>query len=48
MDELDYLFLMRRLARNSCPLCRQIIPDPLVSQSAFVHRFDPAQWHRHG
>jgi hypothetical protein len=52
MDPLDYYFLLRKLARDSCPICRQIVPDPLLSQAAFSHRFDPRQYHecraRHG
>ena len=45
-DELDYLFLLQKLARASCPLCRLIIPDPLASPAAFAHRFLPRQYHR--
>ena len=43
---LDYLFLVRKLARASCPLCRLIVPNLLASQDTFSHRLDPLQYHR--
>ena len=45
-DLLDHLLMARKLARERCPLCGYIIFNPLASQEAFSHRYDPGQFHR--
>lgn len=49
MVDLTYLksmLMMRRLSAAMCPLCREIVPDPLLSQATFSHRYDPHSYHR--
>jgi hypothetical protein len=42
---LKSLYMMQRLRAMMCPICREIVPNPLASQAAFSHRFTPQDYH---
>jgi hypothetical protein len=45
-EMLETEFAIRKLKRKLCPLCQAYLPNPLASQAAFQHHFDPQTYHR--
>ena len=43
---LDSLLLWSRMSRSRCPICPMLrVGDPLGSQAAFTHRWEPVTYH---